>query len=290
MGLAEIWNQLDFEKVLPDFVKRHSHSLMKLTITCGVIYFSVPRIFRATHNLPELMSRRHLQDRLLKEEMFGYLQSYGKKHSEQECIRILEIGAGDGMNLDLFPYSSRLVVVDPSDKYRRNLENKIAIINMVDQVPPDKNGKRKPNLELESWLRISADDMVDDGSSQGKKHKAIERPVGQFDACVSTFSLCTVRNLETVLSDVASLVKPGGLVLTMEHSCPPGRLARFICFLWEPIMNWLTGHSHLFRRPDKSIKKLESKWEVLFSKEFLSPDRSSINPVALTISCVFRRR
>ncbi|CAL8072649.1 unnamed protein product [Calicophoron daubneyi] len=290
MNLTGFWDNLNFEEILPDFVKKHSRGLIKLTFACGIIYFSVPQLFRLTFNHPKVMSRRHFQDRSLKKEVFEYLQIYSKQHGEKECLRILEIGAGDGRNFEYYPYPSRLVIVDPCDKYRKDVEHKIELINTVDKIPEGEKGEQLPNLELESWLMISADDMVDDGSSQGKKHKTIERPLGHFDACVSTYSFCAVRNFETVLQNIASLVKPGGLMLTMEHSHPPGRLALFICLLCEPIFHWLTGYCHLFRRPDRPIEQMSSTWEVLFSKEFLSPERSSLNPGALTVGFVAKRR
>ena len=114
--------------------------------------------------------------------------------------RVLEIGAGTGLNLVHYPVTvEELTLSDPV----------------------------KPMVER-SLARAAASD-----SRQGLH--VVEAPAEElpfssasFDTVVSTMVLCTVADVEAALSEVARVLRPGGRLLFIEHVHAEGtRLGRW---------------------------------------------------------------
>ncbi len=101
--------------------------------------------------------------------------------------RTLEIGAGTGINLDLYPNTvSELVLTEPDSHMRAQLERKLAARHRQAEVV-DASGERLP---------------FGDGS---------------FDTVVATLVLCTIADPAAALGEVARVLKPGGRLLFLEH-------------------------------------------------------------------------
>jgi ubiquinone/menaquinone biosynthesis C-methylase UbiE len=118
--------------------------------------------------------------------------------------KVLEIGAGTGMNLPLYGPSVELTMTEPDPPMLKRLQRKVS-----DQAPTAK------------VLRAPAEDIpFEDGS---------------FDTVVSTLVLCGVDDQPRALREIRRLLRPGGAFLFIEHvrSDEPG-LARF-----QDRMNWL---------------------------------------------------
>jgi ubiquinone/menaquinone biosynthesis C-methylase UbiE len=99
--------------------------------------------------------------------------------------RTLEIGAGTGTNLELYPESvSGLVLAEPDEHMRRQLERKIA------------------PLEAE---------VVDADAER------LPFPDASFDTVVATLVLCTIPDPPAALSEILRVLKPGGRLLFLEH-------------------------------------------------------------------------
>ncbi|NLR70197.1 class I SAM-dependent methyltransferase [Novosphingobium sp. ERN07] len=68
-----------------------------------------------------------------------------------------------------------------------------------------------------------------------------------FDTAVCTYTLCSVHDPAKVLSELRRILKPGGILLFLEHGLSPdGKVARWqrrIEPLWKPLM----GGCHLSR-------------------------------------------
>jgi ubiquinone/menaquinone biosynthesis C-methylase UbiE len=101
--------------------------------------------------------------------------------------RTLEIGAGTGSNLELYPDAvTELVLVEPDGHMRVQLERKLAAIPLAAEVV-QAGGERLPF------------------------------PDQSFDTAVATLVFCTIPDPEAALGEAARVLKPGGRLLFMEH-------------------------------------------------------------------------
>jgi SAM-dependent methyltransferase len=100
---------------------------------------------------------------------------------------VLEIGAGTGLNLPLYPPTvTRIVATEPDRHMARRLARKARAA----PVP----------VELMS-----------------APAEALPLAEGSFDTVVGTLVLCTVSDPAAVLAEVARLLRPGGRYLFLEH-------------------------------------------------------------------------
>lgn len=102
--------------------------------------------------------------------------------------RVLEIGAGTGLNFALYPAGVEVVAVE-----------------------------RAPGMRARATARAGAGDVrasvrVIDGNAQELAFDA-----ASFDTVVSTFVLCSVPKLEACLAETRRVLKPGGTFALVEH-------------------------------------------------------------------------
>ena len=112
--------------------------------------------------------------------------------------RTIDIGAGTGANLGLFPSAvEELVMAEPDPHMVKRLRRKL-----------DESGAQV--------------ELVEAGA------EALPFEDGSFDTAVFTLVLCTVPDPRAALSEAARVLKPGGQLLFVEHvrSPSPG-LARW---------------------------------------------------------------
>jgi ubiquinone/menaquinone biosynthesis C-methylase UbiE len=127
-----------------------------------------------------------LYDRGLKATEENGLRQMRRELLSQASGRTVDLGAGTGVNLDLFPEAvSELVMVEPDPHMIKQLRAKAA---------------GRGGLET---LEASAQELpfADDS----------------FDTAVFTLVLCTVPNPELALREAARVLKPGGKLLFIEH-------------------------------------------------------------------------
>ena len=102
--------------------------------------------------------------------------------------RVLELGAGTGLNLPLYPEDGidELVLTEPEEPMARRLEERARSLSLAPRV-----------------VRAPAEDLPFDDAS--------------FDTVVSTLVLCTVDDQAGALREVRRVLKPGGTLLFLEH-------------------------------------------------------------------------
>jgi ubiquinone/menaquinone biosynthesis C-methylase UbiE len=139
----------------------------------------------------------------LYDRLFKATEEAGLRRMRRELVaaakgRVLELGAGTGANVQLYPESvEELVLTEPDPHMSKRLREKLA-----------------------EW-----------GSAAEVVEAPAERlPFGDssFDTAVVTLVLCTVPDPEAALAEIARVLKPGGKLLFIEHvrSEEPG-LARW---------------------------------------------------------------
>lgn len=106
--------------------------------------------------------------------------------------RVLEIGAGTGLNLALYPEGlEELVLTEPTPPMADRLERRLA------ETHSDKNATR-PTV-----IRAGAE--------------ALPFPAGSFDTVVSTLVFCTVPDQAAAMREIRRVLKPDGRLLFIEH-------------------------------------------------------------------------
>jgi ubiquinone/menaquinone biosynthesis C-methylase UbiE len=101
--------------------------------------------------------------------------------------RVLEIGAGTGLNLEHYPDRlDGLVLSEPDDRMARRLERRLRRSGAAAAV-----------------LRVSAEELP--------------LPSDSVDTVVSTMVLCTVPDPEAALAEIRRVLRPDGRLLFCEH-------------------------------------------------------------------------
>jgi ubiquinone/menaquinone biosynthesis C-methylase UbiE len=110
--------------------------------------------------------------------------------------RVLEVGAGTGLNVSLYPESvSELVLTEPEPAMRARLAQRVDehAVTVLDAP-----AERLPFAD------------------------------GTFDTVVSTLVLCTVDAPRQALDEIARVLRPGGQFLFIEHVRADSRIRAFI--------------------------------------------------------------
>jgi SAM-dependent methyltransferase len=161
--------------------------------------------------------------------------------------RVLEIGAGTGLNLAHYPADAvdSVVVLEPDGAMRRRLARRVVSAPVPVEVRAGAIGDLRPED-------------------------------GPFDTVVGTLVLCTVPDLGAAIRAIEAVLAPDGEFLFLEHVAVPGMRGR-AQRLATPVWRQLAAGCHLDRDPvlaltDAGLAVLEcSRFDLPATAPWLRP-------------------
>lgn len=146
---------------------------------------------------------------------------------------VVEIGFGTGLNTAHYPAEvTKVVAVEPSELCMRLAAPRIERVT----VPVEFGGLTGERLDL---------------------------PSDAFDTALSTWTMCTIPDLEVALAELRRVLKPGGSLHFVEHGhAPDESVARWQARL-EPLNKRLAGGCHLTRHIPEQIEQAGFRVEAL---------------------------
>jgi ubiquinone/menaquinone biosynthesis C-methylase UbiE len=138
---------------------------------------------------------------------------------------ILEIGIGTGLNLPEYPaHVRKITAIDPNPAMHKRARAR----------------SEQSGIEVDSRVLSSERLPFDDGA---------------FDCVVSTFTLCSIAQVDRALAEIHRVLKPGGRFLFLEHGLSPDpKISR-----WQHRLNGLqrllADNCHLDRNIPKLIQQ-----------------------------------
>ena len=147
--------------------------------------------------------------------------------------RVLEIGAGSGLNLKLYKSAvSEILALEPDPKLTSMAEHHA-------------NDATRPVR----FLRASAEQIPLDEKS--------------VDTIVTTWTLCTIPHARHSLQEMRRVLKPNGKLLFVEHGLAPERSVQKWQNRLTPIWKRISGGCHLNRPIDILIEEAGFKVDLL---------------------------
>lgn len=138
---------------------------------------------------------------------------------------VVEVGFGTGLNARHYPDAvDRIAAVEPSSLCMRIAEPRIAATSA--------------SVEL-----------------AGLNGETLDLPSDEFDAALSTWTLCTIPGVDATLAEIRRVLKPGGTFHFVEHGrAPDAGVARWQARI-EPPWKHVAGGCHVTREISNLVER-----------------------------------
>ncbi len=138
---------------------------------------------------------------------------------------VLEVGAGDGGNLSLYPAGARLTLLEPNPYLLDYLRETVQRLGLTAEL-----------------VEAEAESMPFHNDS--------------FDVVVAIHVLCSVRDQPRALAEIRRVLRPGGMFLFLEHVSAPPRTPTFVLQrLANPVWRRVGDGCHLTRDTAEAIRE-----------------------------------
>jgi SAM-dependent methyltransferase len=171
--------------------------------------------------------RDHPRYAAVSERMLAPLESAGLSACRQDLLaratgRVLEVGAGTGLNLAHYTAAGSVTVLEPDAAMRLRLAERVG--------------------ECPAPVTVVGSGIDD-----------ADLPDASFDTVVCTLVLCTVPDLASAARRIRGLLAPGGRVLFIEHAAAPGGWG-IVQRLLDPLWHRVIPGCHLHRDPTSALR------------------------------------
>ncbi|WP_369198307.1 class I SAM-dependent methyltransferase [Streptomyces djakartensis] len=166
--------------------------------------------------------------------------------------RVIEIGAGNGLNFAHYPGTvAEVVAIEPERRLRR--------------------------LAVEAALRAGVPVDVVPGAAEALPVKS-----EGFDAAVVSLVLCSVRDVPRALGELRRVLRPGGELRFFEHGRGGGRaMACTQHVLDRTVWPLVSGGCHVARDPVRALR--EAGFELGPYRGLLMPEQGPVLPTSYCV-------
>lgn len=167
----------------------------------------------------------HFYDRVMSRSEEACLSAWRQDLLGSVSGQVLEVGAGTGVNLPLYPKTvERVVLSEPDPHMRSRLTDKL---------------DSAPSIPAE----VSAGSL-----------ESLPFPDGEFDVVSCMLVLCSVPDLDRAIGEIRRVLRPAGRLVFMEHVAAEDHS---IALKWqrrlEPVWKRVSGNCHFTRRTEEAI-------------------------------------
>ena len=184
------------------------------------------------------------------------LESYRQRVCAGLSGDVVELGFGSGLNVPYYPDTvSQVAAVEPADLGWQLAEERLR----ATPVPVHRKGL--------------------DGSR-------LPFPDDSFDAALTTWTMCTIPDVDAALAEVRRVLRPGGRLHFLEHGLAPDARVQRLQRLLEPFNKALVGGCHLTRRVTTLIGR--AGFNIREVDEFYEPGSPKVvgaDSLGVAVSC-----